>query len=838
MDKKTPPPLTYISLFSSSGVGCFAFKQNGFQCIATNELIERRLNIQKINEKCLYSSGYISGDITLNEIKSKIFKELDFWKKHHNIKSLDVLIATPPCQGMSVANHKKHPNEIKRNSLVLESIYMVSEIKPKIFLFENVPSFLKTACVDDNQVLSIGDAIDKHLSEDYLIKGEILNFKNYGSNSSRKRTLVIGVLKKYLNEFTPEDLFPSFRQEKNLKDVIGHLPSLSKIGEFSKNDFLHSFRKYDPQMRSWIEDIKEGQSAFDNTDLKKRPHKLVGDRVIPNKNKNGDKYKRQFWDKVAPCVHTRNDQLASQNTIHPNDDRVFSIRELMLMMSVPESFRWFQEDLNAVNLLSEEEKAKILKRHEINIRQSLGEAVPTGVFDSIAKNVKKNLGKKSLTISEIYSLIRLKKLDEHSNLMDFLKSNKFELSLKTITTIAEYANSAREKNSAYYTDKMLVHNIYSILPEFKNKDKLRILEPSVGIGSFIPSLIKKYKDYKEIEIDCIDLSKESLELLRFILDLNDIGENVKINYVESDFLQFKIMKKYDLVVGNPPFGKIESKNLLSNNDFINLESNNISSYFIEKCLKYADRVVMIMPKNVLNAPEFNLTRDYINRFCINTIIDFGEFGFRGVLIETVCLSIDTKSTKNKTQVKSLPLDISKIQNQSYITSKSYPYWLIYRNDYFDNFVSNLHLDVFTVFRDRQITKTNTVSSIGNGNIRVLKSRNITDDGKIVDINNYDTYIEKTKLNQFSISKFIDKENIYLTPNMTYKTRLIKKPKNTIANGSLALLIPKFKKILTKDDLLFFSSKEYREYMQIARNHQTRTLNVDSNSVFFYGIKKN
>jgi DNA (cytosine-5)-methyltransferase 1 len=293
-----------------------------------------------------------------------------------------------------------------------------------------------------------------------------------------------------------------------------------------------------------------------------------------------------------------------------------------------------------------------------------------------------------------------------------------------------------------------------------------------------------------------------------------------------------------LVVGNPPFGKIESKNLLLNNDFFNLESNNISSFFIEKCLKYSDRVVMIMPKNVLNAPEFNLTREYINRFCINTIIDFGEFGFRGVLIETVCLSIDTNSTKNKTIVKSLPLDISKIQNQSYITSKTYPYWLIYRNDYFDNFVSNLHLDVFTVFRDRQITKTNTVSSIGNGNIRVLKSRNITDDGKIVNINNYDTYIEKTKLNQFSISKFIDNENVYLTPNMTYKTRLIKKPKNTIANGSLALLIPKFKKTLTKDDLLYFSSKEYREYMQIARNHQTRTLNVDSNSVFFYGIKKN
>lgn len=53
--------------------------------------------------------------------------------------------------------------------------------------------------------------------------------------------------------------------------------------------------------------------------------------------------------------HTRNDQLASQNTIHPNDDRVFSIRELMKMMTVPESFKWIDKSLEELNALSEEE---------------------------------------------------------------------------------------------------------------------------------------------------------------------------------------------------------------------------------------------------------------------------------------------------------------------------------------------------------------------------------------------------------------------------------------------------------------------------------------------------
>ena len=87
--------LTYISIFSSAGVGCYGFKQAGFECIATNELIERRLNVQKYNNKCKYESGYICDDITIDETKSKIFAEIERWKKLGNDR-VDVLIATPP----------------------------------------------------------------------------------------------------------------------------------------------------------------------------------------------------------------------------------------------------------------------------------------------------------------------------------------------------------------------------------------------------------------------------------------------------------------------------------------------------------------------------------------------------------------------------------------------------------------------------------------------------------------------------------------------------------------------------------------------------------------------
>ena len=125
----------------------------------------------------------------------------------------------------------------------------------------------------------------------------MINFKDYGCPSSRTRTLVIGV-RKDLHDITPLDIFPDLKPEKTLRQVIGHLPSLKKMGEISKNDIYHNFRKYTPHMESWIADIKEGQSAFDNTEASKIPHTVKNGVIVYNARKNGDKYTRQFWDKV------------------------------------------------------------------------------------------------------------------------------------------------------------------------------------------------------------------------------------------------------------------------------------------------------------------------------------------------------------------------------------------------------------------------------------------------------------------------------------------------------------------------------------------------------------
>ena len=831
--------LTYITLFSSAGVGCYGFKEAGYECIATNELIEKRLNIQKNNKKCKYKTGYICGDIKQKETKEKIFKEIKKWSKLGN-DAVDVLIATPPCQGMSVANHKKAEDEIVRNSLVVESIKMIKDIQPKIFIFENVAAFMKTGCTAlDGKIKEIGKVINEELGSKYIIYHRILNFKNYGANSSRTRTLVIGVLKDIQNRVVPLELFPDFVKEKTIKQVIGNMKKL-EWGEFDENDFYHQFRTYPEYMREWIHNVKQGHSAFDNKKISEIPHKIINDEIVINTNKNGDKYTRQSWNKVAPCIHTRNDQIASQNTIHPDQDRVFSIRELMKFMTIPDDFKWIDMDLSELNKLTAEEKKAVLKKEEINIRQSIGEAVPTNIFRQIAEKIKDNLTDENyMDLKQITKIIKTFELNKITKLKKYISESEYPYTI--LSQIAELANSKRTENSAYYTNKFIINEIIKRLPDF-SKDELNIIEPSVGVGNFIPLLIKKYDYVKKVNLDVVEIDKNNVEILKLLLRKINIPENFNIKIINKDFLKLKVAKKYDLCIGNPPFTKLNYKDkklkeYLKNN--INKDSSNLVSFFWEKSLQISDITALICPKGVLSTPEYKITRDIMNKYSISSIIDNGELGFKGVLIETICIIVNKTVKRKDTEVYSLTFNKELLQKQDYITSDEYPYWLIYRSDKFDDTAKKMEFDIFNVFRDRQLNNSNTKKEYNNNDIRILKSRDIDDRGnEILEIEDYDSYIEKDKIADFSVSKFLNMENVYLTPNMTYKPRVIRKPNGVLTNGSIAILIPKNSStMLSNSQLNFFSTDEYREFYKIARNYQTRSLNIDNNSVFFFGIYK-
>lgn len=829
---------TYISLFSSAGIGCYGFKEAGFECIATNELIERRLAIQVANRKCKYSSGYLCGDITKEETKDQLRQELTMWQKKEKLKRVDVVIATPPCQGMSVANHKKKATEIVRNSLVVESIKIITEIQPRFFVFENVPAFMKTICTDvDGVDKPIAEAIESNLGNNYSYASRIINFKNYGACSSRQRTLVIGVSNDYADEVSPFELFPRLEPERTLRMVIGDLPSLSILGEIDPDDIYHSFRRYPEHMRAWITDLREGESAFDNPDDNKKPHQIVDGKIVINQQKNGDKYKRQYWDKVGPCVHTRNDQLASQNTIHPSDDRVFSIRELMRMMTIPSSFRWTDHSLEELNNMDQEQKQSYLHENEMTIRQSLGEAVPTAIFYSIAVKIGEALSYKKPRSAEYSQIIKTYNCSTPTDTVSFINTNPLGLSLSSLSRVAELANTNRTEAAAFYTNKALITEMIKLLPDLES-ETIRILEPSVGVGNFIPMLIKKYEN-KTIILDIVDIDPNSIEIAKALIEKSGVPESCKINYIVDDFLTHEFETEYDIVIGNPPFGKMkgsDKKLAVYKAAAINKHTNNICSFFLDKAQSLGHYIALVFPKFVLNTPEFAPTRAYLREKNVFGIIDFGEKGFPGVLIETIALFVDTKKKARYTKVRSATDRIEMVQLQNYIFDKNLPYWIIYRDSQFDEVYSKMEFGIFDVFRDRQIT--NTILEDDTSLIRVIKARNISDDGKeLLNIPGYDAYISDEKASSLSVYQYLNAPNVYLTPNMTYYPRVMPKPRNTLVNGSVAILIPRLLLPISEKQLSYFSSDEYRSFYWTARNHQTRSINIDSCSVYFFGLLK-
>ncbi|WP_313256612.1 DNA cytosine methyltransferase [Lacrimispora sp.] len=832
--------LTYVSLFSCAGVGCYGFHMEGYHCVATNELLPRRLDVQKTNHKCEYESGYISGDITASEVKQQIYEEIERWETKGNDR-VDVVVATPPCQGISVINHKKNSKEINRNSLVVESVEVIKTIRPRFFIFENVMAFQKTLCITpDNRIIPIGDYIREALGEDYIISGRILNFMNYGSNSSRTRTLMIGVDKKFRDNIAPLDLYPDYRKEKTLRDVIFNFPRL-EWGEIQTNDFYHAFRTYNHEMRTWIHDLKEGESAFDNEDPLKRPHRNIDGKVVENIRKNRDKYTRQPWDRFVQCVHTRNDQLAAQNTIHPEQDRVYSIRELMAMMTIPVDFQWMEYSLTELNEMTEAEKKKIYKAHEVNIRQCIGEAVPTEIMFQIAAKIKIYLFGKRCDATEVNKIISQRDLTNRDSLTNFLKENPLDLDMASLMRITELCNARREKNAAFYTNKFIVNEIMGQLPTF-NKDEIRILEPSVGAGSFVPFLFKQYESVPHVILDVIDIDEESIEAFNLLLDRIGVPDNFTVNCICHDFLIWEVKGAvYDLAVGNPPFSKLKkhTKEIdAALKDNTNHRTNNLAAMFLEKCMRCSDCVALVLNKNILATEEYADTRNLLRTMRIDTIIDFGRYGFTGVSIETMCMIVYPKQKPKDTSVYNMKYNRKLVRSQNYITDEQFPSFIIYRDEQFDKVAEKLEFNVFSVFRDRQITKSMTTSQKGDDTLWIIKARNINDDGLgITHIDNYDVFLPEQIAESMSVARFINDKNVYLTPNMTYNPRVIENLPDTIPDGSVAVLIPKKPIRLTARQKAFFSTSEYRRFYGIARNLSTQSINVDNNSVFFYGVLK-
>lgn len=360
MKKQNPKKrIKGVSLFSSSGIGEAFFKDAGIDIVVANELLEDRAN--------LYANLYkdtkmICGDILDKKIFNQIVKESG--------SDVDFLVATPPCQGMSVAGKNRDLYTMHtdmRNLLVFKVIDLIKIKKPDYVLIENVPNFLKVKLPHKGKLALLEDILNDLFGKEYEIDTKVMDASDYGVPQRRLRALV------KMNKKGLVWNWPAKSSKKvTVKEAIGHLPTLESGGK--SNIPWHFARKHSESHTLWMKHTPTGKSAFENN--VHYPKKDNGQRIKSYMTT----YRRIRWDEPSPTITMRNDAISSQLNVHPgrklkngtySDARVLTPLELMILASLPKNWNLPKDT------------------PETLIRKSLGESVPPLLLKKVVSGIKR-----------------------------------------------------------------------------------------------------------------------------------------------------------------------------------------------------------------------------------------------------------------------------------------------------------------------------------------------------------------------------------------------------------------------------------------------------------------
>ena len=193
----------------------------------------------------------------------------------------------------------------------------------------------------------------------------------------------------------------------------------------------------------------------------------------------------------------------------------------------------------------------------------------------------------------------------------------------------------KQNNGIYFTPPSCVYNNITALQPYLNPvvEKYDVLEPSCGSGEYITALNKLIPN---INITGIELNET---IYQAILPLN----NDKVTIHNVDYLQYNPDKKYDLIIGNPPY-YVMKKTAVAKCYHPYFEGRpNIFILFIIKSialLKEDGVMSFILPKNFLNCLYYDKTREYITKhFKILDIIDCVDDKYIDTQQDTIILMI-------------------------------------------------------------------------------------------------------------------------------------------------------------------------------------------------------
>lgn len=277
-------------------------------------------------------------------------------------RKVDLVVGGPPCQGFSMAGRRKENDQ--RNNLVKSYIKFIKTIQPKIIFFENVKGFTLEFRKNKDKGKEYSSYVERALNRaGYYVKGELVNFGEYGIPQKRTRFILVGVRKDVPNvsKDTASQFFSliknnrhSFLSKKNLTiettlgDAISDL--LRENGEVDSPD-TKSFKagmyssiksSYQQLMRIGVNQCIPDSHRFP----KHRPEISSKFQIILDtckKNKDIDSYTRERFNikkhtiiqldeqKKSPTITTLPDDY-----IHYSEPRILTVREYARIQSFPD----------------------------------------------------------------------------------------------------------------------------------------------------------------------------------------------------------------------------------------------------------------------------------------------------------------------------------------------------------------------------------------------------------------------------------------------------------------------------------------------------------------------
>lgn len=183
---------TVISTFAGCGGSSLGYKLAGFEELLAIDFDKNSVETFKLN--------FPEVLVWRKDIKEVLSQDI-LQECHLKVGELDVLDGSPPCQGFSTAGKRKVNDS--RNELFIEFVRLIRELRPKVFVMENVSGQIKGTMKG-----LFKEIILELKSLDYQVKVKLMNAKYYQVPQSRERLIYIGVRSDLMVE-------PSFPEASN-----------------------------------------------------------------------------------------------------------------------------------------------------------------------------------------------------------------------------------------------------------------------------------------------------------------------------------------------------------------------------------------------------------------------------------------------------------------------------------------------------------------------------------------------------------------------------------------------------------------------------------------------